>query len=83
MDEEELIKVEDGLNFLLAKFSKKPNCEHKLAAIKDAKSAIRRVILSVAIKGNLKNIVPYFDPEKGLGWKIIDAYNEVLYYYSI
>lgn len=84
MNEEELMKVEEGLNLLLKKYKNntKQGDLSRLEAIKDAKQAIRKVALSVAIKGYIKEIYPFFDNKKGCGWKVVDYNDQILYFYS-
>jgi hypothetical protein len=48
----------------------------------DAKKAIRKVILAVAIKGDIKVINPIIAEEKGIGWEVTDFNNKVIRYHA-
>lgn len=83
MDEEQLALVEEGLNLLLQKYklNQDKDDRRRMQAVMDAKIAIRKVMLSVAIKGDIKDIVPVIEGTKGAGWKVTDFDDrEVMYH---
>lgn len=84
MDEEQLALVEEGLNLLIQKYKKNQNEGdlRKMQAAMDAKVAIRKVMLSVAIKGDIKDIVPVLEGGKGAGWEVTDFENKVVRYHA-
>ena len=81
MDEEQLAQVEEGLNLLIKKYKQNLNegDAERLKAAQEAKVALRRVILAVAVKGNLKDIVPIQDDES-FGWEVTDQNDKVIRY---
>ena len=81
MDEEQLALVEEGLNLLIKKYKQNLNegDAERLKAAQEAKVALRRVILAVAVKGNLKDIVPIQDDES-FGWEVTDQNDKVIRY---
>jgi len=84
MDEEQLALVEEGLNLLIQKYKKNQNegdLQRMQAAI-DAKVAIRKVMLSVAIKGDIKDIVPVLEKGKGAGWEVTDFEDKIVRYHA-
>lgn len=84
MDEEQLALVEEGLNLLLKKFKRNQNEGDllRMQAVMDAKVAIRKVMLSVAIKGDIKDIVPVIEGGKGAGWEVTDFNDNVIRYHA-
>jgi hypothetical protein len=84
MDEEQLALVEEGLNLLIQKYKRNeyPGDVQKLQATQDAKVAIRKVMLSVAIKGDIKDIVPIIERGKGAGWEVTDFENKIVRYHA-
>lgn len=84
MDEEQLALVEEGLNLLLQKYKRneKEGDLKRLQAVMDAKVAIRKVMLSVAIKGDIKDIVPVIEGGRGAGWEVTDFDNKVVRYHA-
>jgi len=84
MDEEQLALVEEGLNLLIQKYKKNenPGDQQKLQATMDAKVAIRKVMLSVAIKGDIKDIVPIIERGKGAGWEVTDFEDKIVRYHA-
>lgn len=84
MDEEQLALVEEGLNLLMQKYKKNenPGDLERLKAVADAKVAIRKVMLSVAIKGDIKDIVPVIENAKGAGWEVVDFQDKVIRYHA-
>lgn len=84
MDEEQLALVEEGLNLLIQKYKRNenPGDLQKMQATQDAKVAIRKVMLSVAIKGDIKDIVPIIERGKGAGWEVTDFENKVVRYHA-
>ena len=84
MDEEQLALVEEGLNMLLQKY--KQNLNHgdirRVQAVMDAKIAIRKVMLSVAIKGDIKDINPIIEGGKGAGWEVTDFNDKIVCYHA-
>jgi hypothetical protein len=84
MDEEQLALVEEGLNLLIQKF-KKNEIEGDLERVQialDAKVAIRKVMLSVAIKGDIKDIIPVIETGRGAGWEVTDFENKIMRYHA-
>lgn len=84
MDEEQLALVEEGLNLLIKKY-KRNNQEGDLVRMKaaqDAKLAIRKVMLSLAIKGDIKDIVPVLENGKGAGWEVTDFDDKIIRYHA-
>lgn len=84
MDEEQLALVEEGLNLLMKKYKKNQNEGdlERLKAVIDAKVAIRKVMLSVAIKGDIKDIVPFMEGSRGAGWEVTDFHNRIVRYHA-
>jgi hypothetical protein len=84
MDEEQLALVEEGLNRLIKKFKLNNNKgdDVRLKTTIDAKKAIRKVILAVAIKGDVKEIIPVNIPRIGVGWEVTDFNNKTLRYHA-
>ena len=84
MDEEQLAMVEEGLNLLIQKYKKNQNDGDltRMQAVMDAKIAIRKVMLSVAIKGDIKDIIPVLVGGKGAGWEVTDFDNKVVRYHA-
>ena len=84
MDEEQLALVEEGLNLLLQKYKRneKEGDLKRAQAVMDAKVAIRKVMLSVAIKGDIKEIIPIIEGGKGAGWEVTDFNNKVMRYHA-
>jgi hypothetical protein len=84
MDEAQLALVEEGLNLLLQKYKKNQNKDdrRRVQAVMDAKIAIRKVMLSVAIKGDIKDIVPILESGKGAGWEVTDFDDRVVRYHA-
>lgn len=84
MDEEQLALVEEGLNLLIKKY--KSNTNHgdlkRMKAAQDAKVAIRKVMLSLAIKGDIKDIIPILETGKGAGWEVTDFENKIIRYHA-
>lgn len=81
MDEEQLALVEEGLNLLIKKYKQNLNegDSERLKAAQEAKVALRRVILAVAVKGDLKDIIPIQD-EESFGWEVVDQNDKVIRY---
>jgi hypothetical protein len=84
MDEEQLALVEEGLNLLLQKYKKneQEGDLRRMQAVMDAKVAIRKVMLSVAIKGDVKDIIPYIEGGVGAGWEVTDFNDNVIRYHA-
>lgn len=84
MDEEQLALVEEGLNLLLQKYKRneRDGDLRRVQAVMDAKVAIRKVMLSVAIKGDVKDIIPVIEGGKGAGWEVTDFDNKVVRYHA-
>lgn len=84
MDEEQLALVEEGLNLLIQRYKKNQNSGdlQRMRAAMDAKVAIRKVMLSVAIKGDIKDISPVLEGSKGAGWEVTDFQNKVVRYHA-
>ena len=85
MDEEQLALVEEGLAKLLKKYKQNLGDDDKrrLKVTQDAKTAIRKVILAVAIKGRIKEINPVInDNGTKAGWEVIDGNNKVIRYFA-
>ena len=84
MDEEQLALVEEGLNLLLKKYkmNQNPDDMRRVQAVMDAKLAIRKVMLSVAIKGDIKDIVPLLEIGKGAGWEVTNFENKAVRYHA-
>ena len=84
MDEQQLALVEEGLNLLLQKYKKNQNKDdqRRVQAVMDAKIAIRKVMLSVAIKGDIKVIVPLLEGGKGAGWQVTDFDDRIIHYHA-
>jgi hypothetical protein len=76
--------VEEGLNLLIKRFKKNenPGDDARLLATIDAKKAIRKVILAVAIKGDIKNITPVLAEDQGAGWEVTDYHNQIIRYHA-
>lgn len=84
MDEEQLALVEEGLNMLIKRFKQNLNEGdlQRMQATLDAKKAIRKVILAVAIKGDIKDINPVIAKGKGAGWEVTDFNNQTVRYHA-
>lgn len=84
VDEEQLALVEEGLNLLIKKYKKNQNDGDlkRMQAVMDAKIAIRKVMLSVAIKGDIKDITPVLEGGKGAGWEVTDFENKVVRFHA-
>lgn len=84
MDEEQLALVEEGLNLLIKKFKRNANEGdlQRMKAVQDAKLAIRKVMLSLAIKGDIKDIVPVIETGKGAGWEVTDFDDKIVRYHA-
>jgi hypothetical protein len=84
MDEEQLALVEEGLNLLIKKFKNNTNEGdlERMKAAQDAKLAIRKVMLSLAIKGDIKDIVPVVENGKGAGWEVTDTNHKIIRYHA-
>jgi hypothetical protein len=84
MDEEQLALVEEGLNLLLQRYKLNQNEGdlQRMQAVMDAKVAIRKVMLSVAIKGDIKDIIPVIEGGRGAGWEVTDFDNRVVRYHA-
>lgn len=84
MDEEQLAMVEEGLNLLIKKYKRNENEGdlRRMKAAQDAKLAIRKVMLSLAIKGDIKDIVPIIESGKGAGWEVTDFQNKIVRYHA-
>ena len=84
MDEEQLALVEEGLNLLMQKYKKNenPGDLQRLKAAMDAKVAIRKVMLSVAIKGDIKDIIPVIEDRRGAGWEVTDFQDKIVRYHA-
>lgn len=84
MDEAQLALVEEGLNLLIKKYKRNinPGDLERMKASQDAKVAIRKVMLSVAVKGDIKDIVPVLEGKKGAGWEVTDFDNKVIRYHA-
>lgn len=85
MDEEQLVLVEEGLAKLLKKYKQNlaDDDKRRLKVTQDAKTAIRKVILAVAIKGKIKEINPVLnDSGTKAGWEVIDGNNKVIRYFA-
>ncbi|MBP9682279.1 MAG: hypothetical protein KBD76_12810 [Bacteriovorax sp.] len=84
MDEEQLALVEVGLNLLIKKYKRNanPGDLERMKAAQEAKMALRKVILSVAIKGNIKVITPITERGRGAGWEVIGPDNKTLRYHA-
>ena len=84
MDEEQLALVEEGLNLLLQKYKLNQNKDdrRRVQAVMDAKIAIRKVMLSVAIKGDIKDIVPVLAGGKEAGWEVTDFDDKIVRYHA-
>lgn len=84
MNEEQLMLVEEGLAKMLKRFKQNTNADdtRRLKATKDAKTAIRKVILAVAIKGDIKEITP-IQSDNGIkiGWEVIDKNDKIIKYF--
>jgi hypothetical protein len=84
MDEHELARVETGLEELIKKFKQNEQDGDigRMKATQDAKIAIRKVILAVAIKGSVKDIVPIIEKKLGAGWEVTDFNNRIIRYHA-
>jgi hypothetical protein len=84
MDEEQLALVEEGLNLLIKRFKRNthPGDLERMKAAQDAKLAIRKVMLSVAVKGDIKDIVPVLEGGKGAGWEVTDFDDKIIRYHA-
>ena len=84
MDEEQLALVEEGLNLLIKKYRRNTHEGdlRRMKAAQDAKLAIRKVMLSLAIKGDIKDIVPVLENGKGAGWEVTDFDNKIIRYHA-
>ena len=85
MNEEQFALVEEGLAKLLKKFKQNlhEDDNRRMKVTQQAKTAIRKVILAVAIKGKIKDINPIIN-EAGTkaGWEVIDSNDKVVRYYA-
>lgn len=70
--QDELQKVCDGLQVLIKQFKKnsRPGDKERLKATEQAHTALRKVILVMAIQGDLKNISPIKNGDK-CGWTTV------------
>ena len=84
MDEEQLALVEEGLNLLIQKYKRNEidGDLKRMKAAQDAKVAIRKVMLSLAIKGDIKDISPVNEKGKGAGWEVTDFTNKIIRYHA-
>ncbi len=84
MNEEELRLVESGLSGLLKRYklNLREGDLNRMKATQDAKVAIRKVILSVSVKGSVKDIVPILEGRFGAGWEVTDHQNKKIRYYA-
>lgn len=84
MDEEQLALVEEGLNQLIKKWKRNINTGDldRMKAAQDAKVAIRKVMLAVAVKGDVKDIVPVLEGGKGAGWEVTDFEDRVIRFHA-
>lgn len=85
MNEEQLMLVEEGLSKLLKqyKMNLKPDDARRLKVTQDAKMAIRKVILAVAIKGDVKDIIPLLaEDDIKIGWEVVDKNNKIIKYFA-
>lgn len=84
MDEEQLTLVEEGLNLLIKKYKRNSNEGDlvRMKAAQDAKAAIRKVMLSIAIKGDVKDINPVIENGRGAGWEVTDFENKIIRYHA-
>ncbi len=82
MTEEQLNLVEEGLNLLIKQYKLNLNSGDldRLKAANEAKAAIRKVILNVAIKGAFKDINPIKVQGLGYGWEVIEFNNRIVRY---
>ena len=84
MNEEQLMLVEEGLAKLLKRFKQNLDGDdaRRLKATQDAKTAIRKVILAVAIKGDIKEINPIqSDNGYKIGWEVTDKNDKIIKYF--
>jgi hypothetical protein len=83
MDEEQLALVEAGLAKMIKKFKQnlRDGDLQRMKKTQHAKTAIRKIILAVAIKGNVKAISPFIENENKVGFEVIDHHDRVLRYY--
>jgi hypothetical protein len=84
MDEEQLALVEEGLNLLIKKYRRNTHEGdlQRMKAAQDAKVAIRKVMLSLAIKGDIKDISPVLENGKGAGWEVTDFEDKIVRYHA-
>ena len=84
MDEQQLALVEEGLNLLIKKYKRNQSEGdlQKMQAAMDAKVAIRKVMLSVAIKGDIKDIIPIIERGKGAGWEVTDFEDKIIRFHA-
>lgn len=84
MNETELSRVETLLDELLKKYKRNEHEDdmYRVQAVLDAKSAIRKVILSVALRGDIKDIIPIIEMGKGAGWEVTDYSNKIVRYHA-
>ena len=82
MNEEQLALVEEGLNLLIKKYKLNlvEGDQMRLRAAMDAKIALRRVILAVAVKGNIKDITPTNEDKTATGWLVQDLNDNLIRY---
>lgn len=82
MNEEELHLVEEGLTSLFLKFNESANVDEKwkAEAVIQARKAIKKVILSLALKGDIKDIAPYIENDRSVGWLVTDSKNSTIRY---
>jgi hypothetical protein len=85
MNEEQLMLVEEGLSQMIKQFKMNLDSEdaRRVKATQDAKQAIRKVILAVAIKGEIKDIYPIqSDNGYKIGWEVTDKNNKIIKYFA-
>ncbi len=82
MNEEQLALVEEGLNLLIKKYRLNlvEGDHERLRAAMDAKIALRRVILAVAVNGNIKDIIPTNEDKTATGWLVQDLNDKLIRY---
>ncbi len=84
MNEEQLMLVEEGLAKLMKRYKQNLDVDdaRRLKAAQDAKTAIRKIILAVAIKGDIKEINPV-QSENGhkIGWEVTDKNDKIVKYF--
>lgn len=82
MNEEQLHLVEEGLDLLFNKLNESSSEDEKwkLQAILQARKAIKKVILSLALKGDIKDITPFIEDDRSVGWMVTDSKNTMIRY---